>query len=68
MKPYMYLWISLLGKMFHGDETPYKYLAVSNETFPSQMELVKMFSRLEFSDVKNKNYVFGQIASQVSRK
>lgn len=68
MKPYMYLWVSLLGKLFHGDETPYKYLAVSNEDFPSQNELVEMFSALGFSKVKNKNYAFGQIASQISRK
>lgn len=68
LKPYMYLWISLLGKLFHGNETPYKYLAVSNETFPSQKELVEIFQKIGFSDVKNKNYLFGQIVSQISRK
>lgn len=68
LKPYMYLWVSLLGKLFHGNETPYKYLAVSNETFPSQKELVKIFEMAGFSDIKNKNYLFGQIASQISKK
>lgn len=68
LKPYMYLWVSLLGKIYHGDETPYKYLAVSNEDFPSQSKLVDMFQEIGFSDVKNKNYLFGQIASQISRK
>lgn len=68
LKPYMYLWVALLGKVFHGDETPYKYLAVSNETFPSQKELVEIYKKIGFSDVKNKNYLFGQIASQISRK
>lgn len=68
LKPYMYLWIAFLGKNFHGDETPYKYLAVSNETFPSQKELVEIFKQIGFSNIKNKNYLFGQIASQVSRK
>lgn len=68
MKPYMYLWVSLLGKVFHGDVTPYKYLAVSNEDFPSQNQLVKIFKEIGFSDVKNKNYLLGQIASQISRK
>ena len=67
-KPYMYLWVSLLGKVFHGDETPYKYLAVSNEEFPSQNMLVELFKEIGFVDVKNKNYVFGQIASQISYK
>lgn len=68
LTPYMYLWVSLLGKVFHGDETPYKYLAVSNEDFPSQSKLVEMFEKIGFSDVKNKNYLFGQIASQISKK
>lgn len=68
LKPYMYLWITFLGKFFHGDETPYKYLAVSNETFPSQKELVEIFRQIGFSGIKNKNYLFGQIASQVSIK
>lgn len=68
LKPYIYLWISLLGKIFHGDETPYKYLAVSNESFPSQKELVKIYQEIGFSNVSNKNYLFGQIASQISRK
>lgn len=68
LKPYMYIWIAFLGKYFHGDETPYKYLAVSNETFPSQKELVEIFKKNGFSDIKNKNYLFGQIAFQISRK
>lgn len=68
LKPYMYIWVSLLGKLFHGDETPYKYLAASNEDFPSPKELVEMYQKIGFSDVKNKNYLFGQIASQISRK
>lgn len=68
LKPYMYLWISLLGKVFHGDETPYKYLAVSNETFPSQKELIELFKKIGFSEIENKNYLFGQIASQKAKK
>lgn len=68
LKPYMYLWVSLLGKLFHGDETPYKYLAVSNEDFPSPERLTEIFQKIGFFDVKNKNYLFGQIASQISRK
>ncbi len=68
LKPYMYLWIALLGKIFHGDETPYKYLAVSNETFPAPAELVKSFERIGFSHIKTKNYLFGQVASQILEK
>lgn len=68
LKPYMYLWVALLGKIFHGDETPYKYLAASNEDFPPQNRLIKIFKETGFSDVKNKNYLFGQVASQTARK
>ena len=67
-KPYMYLWVAILGKIFHGSETPYKYLAASNETFPSPAELVKIYEKIGFSNIKNKNYLFGQIASQISIK
>ncbi|MFA7658061.1 MAG: bifunctional demethylmenaquinone methyltransferase/2-methoxy-6-polyprenyl-1,4-benzoquinol methylase UbiE [Candidatus Gastranaerophilaceae bacterium] len=68
LKPYMYLWVALLGKIFHGDETPYKYLAKSNEDFPSPKQLAELFKEVGFSQVTNKNYVFGQIASQNAQK
>ena len=68
LKPYMYFWVAFLGKFFHGDKTPYEYLAVSNETFPSQSGLVKIFEKNGFKNVKNKNYLFGQIASQICKK
>lgn len=68
LKPYMYFWVSFVGKIFHGDQTPYRYLAESNENFPSQMELVEIYKNLGFSNIKNKNYLFGQIASQIAIK
>lgn len=68
LKPYMYLWIALLGKIFHGDETPYRYLAASNEDFLASKELAKIYQKIGFSGIKNKNYLFGQVASQISRK
>lgn len=68
LKPYMYIWVALMGKLFHGDETPYKYLAWSNESFPSQGELVKIYEKIGFWDIKNENYMFGQIARQVAKK
>jgi ubiquinone/menaquinone biosynthesis C-methylase UbiE len=64
----MYLWVVLLGKLFHGDETPYKYLAASNETFPSPIELIKIYEKIGFKNITNKNYLFGQIAAQISKK
>ena len=68
LKPYMYVWVAFLGKVFHKDETPYKYLAASNETFPAPAELIKIYEKIGFSNVKSKNYLFGQIAAQISLK
>lgn len=68
LKPYMNIWIAFIGKLFHGSSTPYRYLAASNEDFPSQNELVKIFKEAGFSDIKNQNYIFGQIASQICTK
>lgn len=64
LRPLLYSWTSLAGKFFHGDNQPYKYLAVSNEDFPSQFELVKIFQEIGFSDIQNTDFLFGQIASQ----
>lgn len=68
LKPYMYLWVALLGKIFHGNETPYKYLAQSNETFPSPKKLMEIYEKVGFKEIKNKNYLLGQIAAQISIK
>ncbi len=68
LRPLLYFWTKLVGKLFHGDMQPYKYLAVSNETFPSQYELVKIFEEIGFKEVKNKDFMFGQIASQNCKK
>lgn len=68
LKPYMYLWVAFLGKIFHGNETPYKYLAASNESFPSPKELIEIYKKIGFADIKKKNYLFGQITSQISQK
>lgn len=64
LKPYMYIWVAFLGKVFHGDETPYRYLAESNEDFPSPEKLVKIYEKTGFKEVKKKDYLFGQISMQ----
>lgn len=68
MRPVFYLWAQAVGLFFHGDNEPYKYLAVSNEDFPSQHELVKIFKEIGFEDIRNRDFVFGQIASQACHK
>lgn len=68
LKPYMYLWVAILGKVFHGDEIPYKYLAESNETFPSPDDLCEKYKEAGFLNSRNFNYLFGQVSSQISQK
>lgn len=68
LRPGLYLWAQLAGLFFHGDNQPYKYLAVSNEDFPSQHELVKIFKEIGFKNVRNRDFMFGQIASQRCQK
>jgi len=68
LRPILHLWTALVGGFFHGDKQPYRYLAESNEDFPSQRELVKIFEQIGFLDVQNKDFLFGQIASQKCKK
>lgn len=68
LKPYMYIWVAMLGKIFHGDKTPYEYLAASNETFPHPNKLVEIFENVGLENLKVKNYLFGQISAQFFRK
>lgn len=65
---YFFNIVPLLGKAFHGDFTPYTYLPKSNEYFPNQEELVKIFKELGFSEVKNYDFMFGAIAQQIAKK
>jgi ubiquinone/menaquinone biosynthesis C-methylase UbiE len=64
----MYIWVSLLGKIFHGNETPYKYLAESNENFPSPKQLLKLFEEKGFKKGKIHNYFLGQVSAQIVTK
>lgn len=64
---YFFNIVPAFGKIFHGDYTPYRYLPESNESFPSQDQLVSIFKELGFSEVKNYNYVFGTIAQQIAK-
>lgn len=68
IRPALYLWTQLVGTFFHGDKEPYRYLAVSNEDFPSQRELVRIYEEIGFRDAQNRDFMFGQIASQRCKK
>lgn len=68
LKPYMYIFVAIAGKIFNGEDTPYRYLAKSNETFPSPKELLKLFMINGFEKIKTKGYLFGQVGLQVMKK
>lgn len=46
---------------------PAKYLVKSLETYPSQKEMMKLLKKYGFSDIKNKNWLFGAIGQQIGR-
>lgn len=56
---YFFKLVPLLG-------SAYSYLPESTIKFPSQQRLVEIFYELGFSNVKNYDYVFGAISSQVA--
>lgn len=66
LRLYIFNIVPVFGQIFHGDCAPYQYLPQSNENFPSQNELVKIFKEQGFSEVKNYNYIFGLLAQQVA--
>lgn len=64
-KPYFNYVVPFLGKMFHGDSQPYKYLPESGQTFPSQEELLEIFKNAGCKKAWNYNLLFGSIAQQI---
>lgn len=64
-KLYFFKIVPIMGKLFHGNETPYKYLPASTINFPSGNELVKIFANIGLKDVKKFDYLFGTISQQI---
>jgi demethylmenaquinone methyltransferase/2-methoxy-6-polyprenyl-1,4-benzoquinol methylase len=66
LKPFMDAYsfgvVPLIGKAVAGDDTAYKYLPASNETFPSQDELGRMLEAKGFTDVHVKDLLMGATA------
>ena len=46
---------------------PVNYLVKSLETYPSQEEMLKLLEKYGFTDLKNKNWLFGAIAEQIGK-
>ena len=62
---YFFHIVPVIGKLFNGNSTPYKYLPQSTKNFPSGDELVGKFKDLGLSNVKKYDFLFGTISQQV---
>jgi demethylmenaquinone methyltransferase/2-methoxy-6-polyprenyl-1,4-benzoquinol methylase len=66
LKPFMDAYsfgvVPLIGKVVAGDDTAYKYLPASNESFPAQDELGRMFEAAGFTDIKVQDLLLGAAA------
>lgn len=57
--------IPLLGLVFSGKFSPYKYLPQSTKKFPSPEELVKIFEETGLKDIQRYDFLFGAISEQI---
>jgi demethylmenaquinone methyltransferase/2-methoxy-6-polyprenyl-1,4-benzoquinol methylase len=64
---YFFHIVPIIGRIFNGNSTPYKYLPQSTEKFPTQDELVHIFQELGLSDVEKFDFLFGAISQQVGK-
>ena len=62
---YFFNLVPLLGLLFNGNSTPYKYLPQSTKKFPSPVELVKIFEEIGLKNVKKHDFLFGAISQQI---
>lgn len=65
---YFYKLIPIIGKIFHKDIIPYKYLVESLKTYPNQKEMIEILKEQGFNRCKNINYLFGTISQQIAYK
>jgi demethylmenaquinone methyltransferase/2-methoxy-6-polyprenyl-1,4-benzoquinol methylase len=68
LKPYMKYFVPLAGKMIIGNKLPLEYFVHSNEKFPSPDELKKIYSNYGLMQISRKDFLFGQISSQICKK
>ena len=62
---YFFKIVPILGKVLHGDESPYKYLPESTKNFPDGDKLVEIFQSLGFKNVRKFDFLFGAISQQI---
>lgn len=59
--------IPLLGLIFSGKFTPYKYLPESTKKFPAPDELVKIFEETGLQNIQRHDFLFGAISEQIGQ-
>ena len=59
--------VPLFGKLFNGNDAPYKYLPESTKEFPSADELVEIFKELGLTNVRKVDFLFGAISEQIGQ-
>lgn len=57
--------VPILGRIFNGDSSPYKYLPQSTKNFPSPTELVKIFEEIGLKNIRKFDFLFGAISEQI---
>lgn len=66
-KLYFFHIVPILGKLFNGNSSPYKYLPQSTKNFPNGDELVQIFEELGLNNVKKFDFLFGSISQQIGQ-
>lgn len=64
---YFFMLVPILGRLFNGDESAYKYLPESTKKFPSSQELSEIFCDIGLSEIKTYDFIFGAISQQVGK-
>lgn len=60
--------IPLLGKIFHKNKFPYKYLVESQKDFPSPQKLSNLLQSEGFAEIRIRNFLFGTITTLTAEK
>lgn len=66
-KLFFFYIVPLIGRLFNGDSSPYKYLPESTKKFPNADELVKIFEEIGLNEVKKIDFLFGAISQQTGK-
>lgn len=66
-KLYLFNIVPIIGKIFTGNSSPYKYLPQSTKNFPNGDELAKIFQELGLSNIEKHDFMFGSISQQIGQ-